>query len=311
MTSPRLFIFGLGFSGQATARLALSLGWQVSGAVRSAEKAAVLAAQLPGLKVMSLERPDAAAQLRAQINEATHLLASAPTVPADLETPEGPHLDPLLALLGEHGALEHLGWTGYLSTTVVYGDWQGAWVDEDSETRSTSVRGLRRLEAEAAWSVATPTAHIFRLAGIYGPGRNALETVRRGKARIIDKPGQVFSRTHVEDIAQILVASMLSPSAPQTNQPAAIYNVCDDYPCPPGEVIEHACALLGVSAPTAVPFDQAQMTPMARSFYGDNKRVRNDRAKALLASQGWALKYPSYREALDVELQRLDSLEGR
>ena len=115
MTSPQLFIFGLGFSGQATARLALSLGWRVSGAVRTEEKAAVLAAQLPGLKVMSLERPDAASQLRVQISQATHLLASAPTVPADLETPEGPHLDPLLALLGEHGALEHLGWTGYLA----------------------------------------------------------------------------------------------------------------------------------------------------------------------------------------------------
>ncbi|HKW54409.1 MAG TPA: SDR family NAD(P)-dependent oxidoreductase, partial [Stellaceae bacterium] len=154
-------------------------------------------------------------------------------------------------------------------------------------------RGRRRVAAEAQWLALERRhglpVHVFRLAGIYGPGRNALDTVREGRARRIDKPGQVFSRIHVADIVATLRASMARPD------PGAAYNVCDDDPAPPEAVIAHACALLGVAPPPLVPFDMAELTPMARSFYHDNKRVSNRRIKQEL---GVRLGYPSYRDGL-------------
>jgi nucleoside-diphosphate-sugar epimerase len=214
------------------------------------------------------------------------------SVPPDAEG------DPVLA---EHAhdiaALRGLRWLGYLSTTGVYGDRGGGRVDEDSALAPSSERGRRRVAAEAGWldlhrRQGVPV-HIFRLAGIYGPGRSALDTVREGRAQRIDKPGQVFSRIHVADLAAVLRASMARPD------PGAIYNVCDDDPAPPEAVIAHACALLGVEPPPLVPFDTADLSPTGRSFYDDNKRVSNRRLKEVL---GVTLAYPSYKDGLQALL---------
>ena len=293
-TDPHLFCFGLGFSGQALARLALARGWRVSGTVRSQAKAARLQEQ--GIDALVLDT-DAADQLPDDVIEAikrsSHLLQSVGTARSGD--------DPILPLLAQAAEVTATGWSpdwfGYLSTTVVYGDWQGAWVSEDSETRSTSTRGLARLRAEAEWTGLSATKglglHVFRLAGIYGPGRNALETVLAGKARIIDKPDQVFSRIHVEDIATAVFASMTAPTADVGT--AEVFNVCDDEPCPPGTVIAHACDLLNRPVPTPVSMDEAGLSAMGRSFYADNKRVSNQKLQDCF---GWTPAFPTYREGL-------------
>ena len=293
-TDPHLFCFGLGFSGQALARLALARGWRVSGTVRSEAKAAQLQEQ--GIDALVLDT-DAVDQLPDDVIEAikrsSHLLQSVGTA----RSGDDPVL-PLLAQAAEVTATDWApDWFGYLSTTVVYGDWQGAWVSEDSETRSTSTRGLARLRAEAEWTGLSTTKglglHVFRLAGIYGPGRNALETVLAGKARIIDKPDQVFSRIHVEDIATAVFASMTAPTADVGT--AEVFNVCDDEPCPPGTVIAHACDLLNRPVPTPVSMDEAGLSAMGRSFYADNKRVSNQKLQDCF---GWTPAFPTYREGL-------------
>lgn len=274
---PRLFCFGLGFSGLTLARTLLAEGWQVAGTARSPEKCARLAAM--GIQAVPF---DGTAPLPDQALEGTtHLLNSVP--PGETGDPVLAHHALALA------ALPDLEWVGYLSTTGVYGDRDGDWVDEDTPVAPDVPRSMRRAHAERAWLHATPPAHIFRLAGIYGPGRSAIDQVQAGTAKRIVKPGQVFCRTHVEDIANVLRASMEAPN------PGRIYNVCDDLPAPPQDVIVHACALLGVEPPPEVPFDQAEMGPMAASFYADNRRVRNDRIKAEL---GVTLAYPTYREGL-------------
>ena len=184
-------------------------------------------------------------------------------------------------------------WIGYLSTTGVYGDHDGGWVDEETGLTPTTKRGKQRVQAEGEWwhlaKEHTLPLHIFRLAGIYGPGRGPFAKVRNGTARRIVKPNQVFSRTHVEDIAQVLAASIAAP------RPGRIYNVCDDLAAPPEDVIAHAAELLGLPLPPAEDFATAEMTPMARSFYAESKRVRNDRIKSEL---GVRLLYPTYREGL-------------
>ena len=303
---PNLFCFGLGFSGQALARLALARGWQVSGTVRSEAKAARLREQ--GINALVLDT-DAADRLPEDVIDAirrsTHLLQSVGTA----RSGDDPVL-PLLVQAAEAMATDWApDWFGYLSTTVVYGDWQGAWVSEDSETRSTSTRGLARLRAEAAWTGLSTARglglHVFRLAGIYGPGRNALETVLAGKARIIDKPDQVFSRIHVEDIAAAVFASMTTPTAAVGE--AEVFNVCDDEPCPPGTVIAHACDLLDRPVPTPVSMDEAGLSAMGRSFYADNKRVSNRRLKDRL---GWSPAFPTYREGLAAMLPDLLARAG-
>jgi nucleoside-diphosphate-sugar epimerase len=189
--------------------------------------------------------------------------------------------------------IRDLAWLGYLSTTGVYGDRDGGWVDESAELRPTGERGRRRVAAEAAWldlwrERGVPV-HIFRLAGIYGPGRSPFDALRARTARRIDKPGQVFSRIHVDDLASVLLASLARP------RPGAIYNVCDNEPTSPAEVVAHAAALLGMPAPPLVPFEPAELSPMARSFYDDNKRVSNALIKAEL---GVCLRFPSYRGGL-------------
>lgn len=281
-----LLSLGHGYTAQALARRLLAEGWTVIGTTRSPEKAARMRAD--GVEAVVWPGADAAAAgaLAAAFARATHLLTSV--------APDGGQ-DPVLAagrdLVAE--AAPHLVWAGYLSTTGVYGDHAGGWVDEGTPLAPATARGRARVTAEAEWrALAGETGlplHIFRLAGIYGPGRGPFEKVRAGTARRIVKPGQVFSRIHVEDIATILAASIARPD------PGAVYNVCDDDPAPPEEVIAHAAQLLGLPPPPEEPFDPATMTPMAASFYAESKRVRNDRIRRDL---GVRLAYPTYREGL-------------
>ena len=276
--SRTLLSIGHGYSARALARRLLPLGWTVIGTTRSEDKAKALA----GEGVEPLIWPGAPLP----IDRATHVLTS--VSPDD----EG---DPVLQEAGEVlAAARHLEWVGYLSTIGVYGDRQGRWVDESSELLATTDRGRARVTAEADWLALGLPVHVFRLAGIYGPGRGPFTKVRRGTARRIIKPGQVFSRIHVEDIAAVLHASIDAPN------PGAVYNVCDDEPAPPQDVIGHAAELLGMPLPEAVPFDEAEMSEMARSFYADSKRVRNDRIKDEL---GVALLYPDYRSGLAAVLE--------
>ncbi len=191
---------------------------------------------------------------------------------------------------------DRIAWAGYLSTTAVYGDRGGGEVDETSECRPATRRGLRRLEAERAWAALGLPLHVFRLAGIYGPGRGPFEKVRAGRAQRVVKPGQVFSRIHVEDIAAVLHASITRPAGSYP----AIYNVCDDEAAPPQDVIAHAARLLGLPVPPEVPFEQADLSPMARSFYAESKRVSNRRIREEL---GVDLRYPTYREGLAALLE--------
>lgn len=277
---PALLSFGHGYSAQALARRLLARGWRVTGTTRTPEKAARIRASGAGALLWPGEDP------RPALSEATHLLVSvAPGEAGD------PVLDALAPALRE--AAPRLDWAGYLSTTGVYGDREGGWVDETSECRPATRRGRWRLAAERAWMRLRAEAglplHVFRLAGIYGPGRGPFAKVRAGAARRIVKPGQVFSRIHVEDIATVLEASIARPN------PGAVYNLCDDLAAPPEDVIAHAAGLLGLPVPPAVPFEEAEMTEMARSFYAESKRVSNARIKEEL---GVRLAYPTYREGL-------------
>jgi nucleoside-diphosphate-sugar epimerase len=277
---PHLFCFGLGYSALALARALLDRGWAVTGTCRNIANAREATAL--GIEIVIFDRARPIADIDRRLAAATHLLSS---VPPDEQG------DPVLDVHGAAiaQAAARLQWIGYLSTTGVYGDRQGGWVDETSALAPTGERGRRRLTAETAWLDLPLPAHLFRLAGIYGPGRSALETVRSGKARRVIKPGQVFSRIHRDDIVQVLLASIAHPN------PGAAYNLCDDDPADPAEVITYASTLLNLPPPPEVPFEEAELSPMARSFYGDNKRVRNDRIKREL---GVALKYPDYRVGL-------------
>jgi nucleoside-diphosphate-sugar epimerase len=272
-----LLSFGHGFSAQALSRLLVPQDWRVIGTTRSEDKAVAL--MNSGVEPRIWPGADMAPAL----NAATHILISA--APDE----DG---DPVLAKL-ETEITKRAGqfeWVGYLSTTGVYGDHQGDWVNENSPLTPATQRGIARVKAEAAWaSIPDLPLHIFRLAGIYGPGRGPFAKVRNGTARRIIKKGQVFSRTHVADIARILQASIQQPN------PGAAYNVCDDDPAPPEDVIAYAAKLLGMPIPTAEDFATAEMTAMARSFYAESKKVRNDRIKDEL---GVELLYPDYRSGL-------------
>lgn len=269
-----LLSLGHGYSAQALAARLIPQGWRVIGTTRSADKAEGL--RRAGVEALIWPGED----LTAALAQATHLLCS--IAPGDAG-------DPVLAAHAGQIAAAPLRWVGYLSTTGVYGDHGGAWVDEDTALTPTTRRGHQRVTAEGQWQSLSLPLHIFRLAGIYGPGRGPFEKVRDGTARRIIKTGQMFSRIHVEDIALVLEASMARPN------PGAIYNVCDDEPAPPEDVIGHAAELLGLPLPPAVDYATAEMTPMARSFYAENKRVRNGRIRDEL---GVVLRYPTYREGL-------------
>ena len=272
-----LLSIGHGYSARALGRVLVPQGWRVIGTLRSADKAAELRAE--GVEPLLWPGDDL------PFDQATHLLTS--VAPNDAG-------DPVLAALGDQiAAAKHLEWVGYLSTVGVYGDHQGGWVDEDTPLAPATRRGHARVDAEGAWADLCRAAglplHVFRLAGIYGPGRGPFEKLRQGTARRIIKPGQVFSRIHVEDIAQVLAASIARPD------PGRVYNVCDDNPAPPQDVIAHAAQLLGLPVPPDIPYDAASFTPMARSFYAESKRVRNDRIKSEL---GVSLLYPDYPAGL-------------
>ncbi len=282
---PHLICFGCGYSAQALARRMIREGWRVSGTCRLPEHQNPLIAA--GIEPLLFDGARPLADAPRLLGEATDLLVS---------VPPGAAGDPVLAHHADDIAeATNLRWIGYLSTTGVYGDTGGAVVDETSPLNPTGERGQRRVTAERGWldllnGHARPV-HIFRLAGIYGPGRSVFDQIRAGQARRIDKPGHVFSRIHVDDIVCVLRASMARLD------PGRVYNVCDDEPAEPAAVIEYACRLLGVEPPPVVPFDEAvaEMTPMARSFWRDHRRVDNSRIKHEL---GIMLTCPDYRAGL-------------
>jgi len=284
------FCFGMGFVGKTLGRLLLDEGWRVIGTARDVE----------GCKALVDERFEAclftgkthSKNVRARLFEASHVLNS---------VPPGEKGDPVLIHHGEELAqCANMQWLGILSTVGVYGEHHGGWVDEDTNPAPLAARSNLRWQAEKDWlSWGEKTGidpHIFRLPGIYGEGRNQLLGVQRGKARRLNKKGQVFNRAHVEDIAQTLLASMQQPEA------GHLFNIADDEPAPPQDVVSYACELLGIEPPPEVDFETADLTPMARSFYGECKRVRNERIKKQL---GVVLKYPTYRQGLRALLKAL------
>ncbi len=281
----KLFCFGYGYTCDYLAHELMRKGdWCIAGTTRDPEKRAFLRNQ--GVKAYLFDYEHPLGDPYSILEGTTHLLISTP--PDDMG-------DPAFAMHAEDILnIKSLEWVGYLSTTGVYGDRDGGTVDETSEIRPNNQRGSRRVRAEAQWYSLFEEAgiplHVFRLAGIYGPGRSALDSVRAGVARRINKPGQVFNRIHVEDIVQTLIASMNNPN------PGAAYNLSDDDPVPSWQVITYACELLGITPPPLMPYEEADMAPIARSFYKDNKRVLNNRIKSEL---GVTLKYPDYRKGLE------------
>ncbi len=278
-----LFIFGLGFSGRTVAKRRMALGDNVAGTVRTPGKAqAMVAAGLPA-RVFGPDGRDSV--IDADLASSDALLIS---------VPPGTDGDPVLAIYARQiAAAPNLRWIGYLSTIGVYGDHQGAWVDEQTPATPTNIRSRERADAEQAWlafgAANNIAVHVFRLAGIYGPGQSQLVQLARGTARRIVKPGQVFNRIHVEDIARAVDASLERPRA------GAIYNVTDNEPAPPQDVVTFAASLCGVEPPPEISLDKAGLTEMGRSFYAESKRVRNDLLRNEL---GVTLAYPTYREGL-------------
>ena len=302
-TTKKVFCFGYGYACDYLGHELLNQGgWNVAGTTRDREKQAALKARGVEAHIFDYEQPlvDPLSALKGT----THLVISTP--PDDDGDPAFlMHADDILRI-------SSIQWVAYFSTTGVYGDRGGAWVDETSELRPTSKRGSRRVKAEEQWlslfqSSGLPV-HVFRLAGIYGPGRSALDSVRAGMARRINKPGHMFGRIHVEDIVQVLLASMAQP------KPGEIYNVTDGNPAPSHEVIAYACELLGRPVPPLVEFEEANLAPITRSFYMDNRRVHNEKIKNNL---GVKLRYENYkkglegcRDAEDYALRLFHSMDG-
>jgi len=279
-----LLVLGWGYSARhGAARLAPRLR-SLAATAREAEKAARLAAE--GIEVVALDAPDADARLAAAAARATHVLVSAgPSEAGD------PFLARLVEPLRESARAGRLAWIGYLSTVGVYGNVDGGFVDETTTPEPAAERTRWRVAAEAAWTalgheLGVPVA-ILRLAGIYGPGRNAFVNLERGTARRVIKPGQMFNRIHVEDIGRAIAA------AAETRFDGLL-NVGDDEPAPPQLPIEFAAALMGVAPPPEIPFEAAEFTPMARTFWGESKRVGNARLRALIGP----LTHPTFREGL-------------
>lgn len=278
-------VFGLGFSARHYLAEDSARWTRIVATVRDPARAAAL--DMQPATVLAFDGHSVSPELATAVDQADALLVSAPPGEAG---------DPVLACCGD--AVIKAGRVRdvvYLSTLGVYGNHDGAWIDESSECRARDGRTRRRYDAEQAWLAfgarSGAVVTILRLAGIYGPGRSALDNVRAGTARIIDKPGQVFNRIHVEDIARAIKAAF-------DKRAGGIFNVCDDEPTPPGDPIVHAAKLLGVAPPPVIPFDVARpaMSEMAASFYADCRRARNDRLKSVL---GVSLRYPTYREGLD------------
>jgi len=278
-----LFIFGLGFTGRRFAERARDRFQTVRATVTDPVAAARLAAE-SGFTVRAFGPEADDPRIADDLADTDALLVSAP--PSE----QG---DPVLRRYAEAIAASRIGWIGYLSTIGVYGDQGGAWIDETTPAAPRSARSRIRVEAEAAWfdlgARTGKAVQVFRLSGIYGPGRNPIVKLREGRSQRIVKAGQVFNRIHVDDIATTLLASLDRP------RPGAVYNVTDDEPTPPQTVTEHAASLANLPLPPEIDFETADLSPMARSFYGENKRVRNQLIRDEL---GVTLAYPTYREGL-------------
>ncbi|WP_316858443.1 SDR family oxidoreductase [uncultured Cohaesibacter sp.] len=289
----KLFIFGYGYSARAIARhLAPHCRW-IAGTSRSSAKLEEMEAK--GIDAFFFDGEIPQGAMRERLNEATHILISiAPDEHGD------PVLNSCADIIAANGNKQ---WLGYLSTVGVYGDHGGAWVTEETECRPVSKRSTQRVAAESAWQSFASDQHvplgIYRLAGIYGPGRNQMLKLAAGTCRAINKPGQVFNRIHVEDIAQTLAKAA-------TTCHEGLLNVCDDEPAPPQEVIAYCADLMGIGHLQEIDFDKADMTPMARSFYGENKRCGNEKMRALIDGP---LHYPTYREAF-TQMWQSDSWRG-
>jgi nucleoside-diphosphate-sugar epimerase len=258
-----LLLFGLGYSGARIKSALEHFGWKITGVKRRAEQGALAFDDGPAI--------------RAAIASATHILSSVP--PAD-------GMDPVLAAYGDYLKQAPARWTGYLSATGVYGDTGGAYVDETAPIGGG--RRTQRVAADLAWQALRGDTRIFRLPGIYGPGRSPLDRVKDGRARRIDLPLQCFSRVHVDDIASGVAAAM-------HRGPPGIYNLADDFPCGQNRVIEYACGLLGAPLPPLQSLEDARLSPEAMAFYSENRRIANGKARRLL---GWRPRYPDYRAGL-------------
>ena len=258
-----MVILGLGYSAGVLARRLENRGWTVRGTTRDGRGGTL--------------RFDDKVAVAAAIRSASHILSSVP--------PAADGQDAVLAEYGEILALAPARWLGYLSSTGVYGDAGGAWVDE-----SAAIAGRRaaRNAADAQWGVLRGDVRIFRLPGIYGPGRSAIERVRDGKAHRVDLPDQIFSRVHVDDIADAMIASFASDAT-------GAFNIADDLPASQNDVIAHACALTGADLPPLIAPDDPSLSGATRAFYAENRRVANGRAKRLL---GWVPSFPDYRAGL-------------
>ncbi|MBL0319500.1 MAG: SDR family oxidoreductase [Alphaproteobacteria bacterium] len=276
-----LFCFGYGYTASSLAQRLRPRGWKIAGTLRNSDKAKQAHNVLD--EVFLWPNQDNNNESKAWVFPAgiTHVLLSIPPVNGqDIVYP---------AMIDALKKLPHLTWVGYLSTTGVYGDHLGEWVTEETPVNPPNTRTQARVQAEQSWLNSGLPTQVFRLSGIYGPGSSAFDALLDGTARRIDKPGQVFSRIHVEDIAQTLWASMQKPN------PGRIYNLADDEPCPQHEVVAYAASLLGMAPPPLVAFDEADLSEMARSFYQSNRRVANKRMKEEL---GVDLAYPSYKDGL-------------
>jgi nucleoside-diphosphate-sugar epimerase len=284
-----MLVFGYGYSARVIGRALLDDGWQVIGTTRTASGRASITAS--GADALVFGGTTSSSQLEAALAAASHILVSIPPDAAG---------DPVLRCFRDKLVeRSRLAWLGYLSTVGVYGDHEGGWVDEKTSPKPVSERSRRRLTAEQAWqALAAETGlalQIFRLAGIYGPGRSAIDRLRAGTARRLVKPDQVFNRIHVDDIAGAVLAGIAHPDV------TGIINVADDEPAPPQDVITYGAELLGIPPPPEQDFATADLTPMARSFYGENKRVSNRRLRQEL---DYALRYPTFRDGLSALLGR-------
>ena len=270
-----MLIFGMGYTASRFADRLRASGWEVTATRRMSDGDAVAF--------------DDVVAVRSALETATHILSSVP--------PMGEGGDPVLLQYGAAITELKVPWIGYLSSTGVYGDTGGAWVDESAAVGLG--RRSARAEADLEWQRLSDAIRIFRLPGIYGPGRSAIERVEQGRAHRIDLPEQIFSRVHVDDIGDALVAAL--------NGPAGIFNIADDQPASQNDVIEHACDLLGMEWPPLMPLDTAGLSPMARGFYAENRRVSNMKAKRLLH---WQPQHPTYKQGLAAVLRPRDALWG-
>lgn len=279
-----LAALGLGFTARALARRLHPTGWRITGSTRTEEGATAIRGE--GYNALLLDSDTTPDMLANALGSATHILVSASP---------GEDGDPVIRRVEQiRGELPHLAWIGYLSTIGVYGGHDGAWIDEDTAPNPTNKRGKRRVVAEQAWldfgARCSIAVQVFRLPGIYGPGRSVFDRLRAGTSRRIIKPGQVFNRMHVDDIAGALEAAMNAAT-----HDTRLFNLTDGNPAPPQDVIVYAAELMGIEPPPEVAFEAAEMTAMARSFYGDNKRVSNAR---MMRELGYQPIYPTFEQGL-------------